>query len=447
MSEMNDFKIFEKSRQAAEDFFDASLVPTWKQMETKLDEEMPVEKKKRRVVIFWLLFLGLLSGGIITGIQMDKNLNRRETSFSNQDKPKINTDKLNNTGSNNTRFTNTKQQHNQNTYTPDTLKETKARFKNEKEEIVNTEFSVEKAVDKKAVKYKTKGKQAIKITSPDIVSNESLTKEVFNADTAEKTNPDYESKDFMIAFIDSNTDNVKNINDSFTSKPKIDTVNTVPNTNSSVANKSKNSKMLLIGLSAGLNFNHVRYNNFSSPGYDVALVAGYRLSPKLELRAGINFSKKHFNANGKAMAFDSAKLNLPSYNSINLEAANGYCRFTELPLMLFYYLPEKNNLSLLVGAGLSVNRMRMENVNYTFKTDAGAIIQRSHSGMYHNMETPATSYTANISLGVRYKISPRLYFSIEPYVKLPINKINNINLKITTLGSSVSIFYNPFKTK
>lgn len=444
---MNDFKIFEKSRQAAEDFFDASLVPTWKQMETKLDAEMPVEKKKRRVVIFWLLCFGFLAGGIFTSIQMDKNSKRRETSFSSQAKPTVNSDKLNDTGSNNTRLTNTKQQYNRNRYTLDTLTENEARFKNEKEEIVNTEFSVEKVVDKKAVQYKTKVKQVIKITAPDIVSNKFLTKEVFNTTAAEQNNSDYETKNSMTVFNHSNTDKVKNINDSFTSKLKIDTLNSVRNTNSPVAKKSKNSKILLIGLSAGLNFNHVRYNNFSSPGYDVALVAGYRLSPKLELRAGINFSKKHFNANGKAMVFDSAKLNLPSYNSINLEAANGYCRFTEVPVMLFYYLPKKNKLSLLVGAGFSVNRMRMENVNYTFKTDAGAIIQRTHNGLYHNMETPATSFTANISFGVQYKISPRLNFSIEPYVKLPINKINNSNLKITTLGSSFSIFYNPFKVK
>ncbi|MFX8527739.1 hypothetical protein ABTM08_20070, partial [Acinetobacter baumannii] len=76
---------------------------------------------------------------------------------------------------------------------------------------------------------------------------------------------------------------------------------------------------------------------------------------------------------------------LPSYSSINLQDANRYCRFIEIPIMFLYHFSPQKKTGFYAGAGLSISKMRMENIDYTFLLDASTVVERTHAGIYHNM--------------------------------------------------------------
>ena len=62
MFNASDYILDEKCRKAATHFPALYLIPEWRRLEVKLDIELPVKKKRRRLIVFWLLFAGLLTG-------------------------------------------------------------------------------------------------------------------------------------------------------------------------------------------------------------------------------------------------------------------------------------------------------------------------------------------------------------------------------------------------
>lgn len=233
-----------------------------------------------------------------------------------------------------------------------------------------------------------------------------------------------------------NTDLLKLAN--VTNIPK-DTAGSIANNLKPVQKKSVTSRFSFAAV-GGVNVNSVQLSKLSKPGYDYGLLLGYRISPKIEIRSGVILAKKYFTTSGNNISFDSAKLNLPSYNSISLENATGYCRFIEVPLMLYYQFSATKKTNLYTAGGFSIIKMRMDNIHYTFLADGNTLVQRSHSNAYHNSDGFSTSVTANFSLGVKQKITDRWSF-VEPYIKLPLSRMNDSNLKFTTFGTLASFIY------
>ncbi|MGQ7385844.1 hypothetical protein ACTGVI_12495, partial [Streptococcus suis] len=99
-----------------------------------------------------------------------------------------------------------------------------------------------------------------------------------------------------------------------TNIPK-DTAGSIANNLKPVQKKSVTSRFSFAAV-GGVNVNSVQLSKLSQPGYDYGLLLGYRISPKIEIRSGVIRAKKYFTTSGNNISFDSAKLNLPSYNSI-----------------------------------------------------------------------------------------------------------------------------------
>lgn len=73
MYNANDFIFDNKFRLAIERHTDLSFIPEWSKLEQRLDIEMPVKKKRRRFILFWFLFAGLLAGTAYWGFDGDYN--------------------------------------------------------------------------------------------------------------------------------------------------------------------------------------------------------------------------------------------------------------------------------------------------------------------------------------------------------------------------------------
>lgn len=449
-----------KIRNAVEQFSDASFIPDWRQLEQRLDIEMPVKKKRRRFVIFWIV-LAISSVGIsYLWYSADHNYKAHSLSVAE-------TSKENNLYKKALRAKFEKDEK------PDTIAPVQANTipvqDNTKEQHSLTSTS---SFEKRSI-YEQPGEN----TFPTSLSNKSARKNienirvklsdnrtVYNKVTAEKIaatdylpveEPKKQIIDNSHSVSNDLSDNASNASDS-RNDSLTGTASSLPKDNmiekSNSGNKAKlHSKLnsrITFTLSGGANFNSVQLNKPSRAGYDYGLLLGYRISQKFEIRTGVILSKKYFKTGGSILSFDSAKLNLPSYNSIKLEDATGYCRFIEIPVMLQYYFPADAKTNFYTAGGFSINKMRMENIDYTFLADGSTVIERSHANAYHKNGGFSTSVSSNFAFGINRSFSRTWSLSVESFVKFPLTRFNDNNLRFSTFDMSLSATYNlPGKRK
>lgn len=452
MFNANNRNLEETSRNAAEQFSDASLIPDWKQLEKKLDIELPVKKKHRRLVAIWLLFIAffivsfyiIYDGSynwekwkyITDGSKPNENAEQKKSTLpfnhenENQDDLKVNANQANQivvSGVTDKSSVNIKEY----TFSGQPRNQSLLKFNNaaKKSKIVKQQLYkvIAKSPKEELLIEKTENEKLANDYSISIITQNLLIKKVTVNISAENTTV---------------TDSKKNIKPAENISLNRGGAN---NTISTVKKNKKESKpkgIFFIAVVAGTNINSVHLNKYSKPGFEYGLMAGYRISPKIEIRTGLIFSRKYFTTTGKSISFDSAKLNLPSYSSINLEDATGYCRFVEVPVMLYYHFSSKSKTSFYAGAGFSINKMRVEDIQYTFLLNSNTIVERTHATAYHDANSYSASITSNFSFGLNQKISDRWSVAFEPYIKIPLTRFNNNDLKFTTLGASASVIFN-----
>jgi hypothetical protein len=452
MSEFNEHKLFELSKAAAEDFHDSSLIPAWDKMEQQLDRELPVKKKKRRVIFFWMLFSFFIGGIVYLAGNYRYNAtnkNFKETQLASASK------EANAVGQSNAQatglagiiqnsFNNSSQLHQEN---------------NSTENIFTCESSRDNVVYRKHPHEIDKRKTSIN----RIESRPFKTSPISQLFTNNKQDTLTETTNLLMSFandtiqqnavapevIDVNSEEIAAVTNKGADNSLVIPFTGVDTTSNSPVLILKSKKQVerksrfSVAAIAGTNFNHVEFNQTSKQGFDYGLLLGYNVNPNIELRTGLLISKKYFNADGKVILFDSAKLNLPSYSSINLQDANGYCRFIEIPVMFLYHFSSQKKTGVYAGAGLSISKMRMENIDYTFLLDASTVVERTHAGIYHKMNNSFTSLTSNFSIGIKRRLTQNLSIAAEPYIRLPLTKINDSNLKFTTFGAALIFTFNP----
>lgn len=442
MYNANDFFFDNKIRLAIERHTDLSFIPDWSKLEERLDIEMPVKKKRRRLIVFWFLFACLVAGSAYW--VFDGNFNSKKN-YANQTP----TDTKQNIilPAENGKKSSAKPQYEEviASYTDKVVKDTKPVRK------IAPLLSVSQTINTNPVVLSKKGKNSTPLTSTlkeevskvavnDKTVSEEISDEILSGSDItidNKSSFGKETSNIPVKETVTNTDLLKLAN--VTNIPK-DTAGSIANNLKPVQKKSVTSRFSFAAV-GGVNVNSVQLSKLSKPGYDYGLLMGYRISPKIEIRSGVILAKKYFTTSGNNISFDSAKLNLPSYNSISLENATGYCRFIEVPAMLYYQFSAKRKINFYTAGGFSIIKMRMDNIHYTFLADGNTLVQRSHSNAYHNSDGFSTSITANFSLGVKQKITDRWSFAIEPYIKLPLSRMNDSNLKFTTFGTLASFIY------
>jgi hypothetical protein len=442
MFNQNDFFFDNKIRLAIERHTDLSFIPDWSKLEERLDIEMPVKKKRRRFIVFWFLFAGLLASTAYW--RFDGNSNSTENYANNTSIDIKQTAIAPNEN---------KKNENVNIKDKKVIKDHTDNIVKEKEpntiiisSITNTQVIKTKPVfQNKKAKNGTSLTPSLKEQVSEVYENDkTVNKEISDEkksgfDITIENKPNFIKETFNISEKDTatNTDLLKLANVADISK---DTASNIVNNSKPFQKKSGTSRFSFTAVS-GVNVNSVQLNKPSKPGYDYGLLVGYKISPKIEIKTGVLLAKKYFTTTGENIFFDSAKLNLPSYNTISLEKATGYCRFIEVPVMLYYQFSAKKKTSFYTSGGFSIIKMRMDNIHYTFLADGNTILERSHTNAYHNSDGFSTSITSNFALGVKQMITDRWSFAIEPYIKLPLSRMNDSNLKFTTFGTVASFIY------
>lgn len=442
MFNANDFFFDNKIRLAIERHTDLSFIPDWSKLEEKLDIEMPVKKKRRRFIVFWILFAGLLAGTAYWGYDVNSDSKKNYS-----DKTPVDTKQMIPVPAESEKSISVKPQDEKvvTGYTDNVVKDTKPVRKitppfSPSQTINTTPVVLSKKV-KNRTSLTTQFKEQISVVDENNkdVSKEISDEKLSGSDIIIENKSNFIKEAFNIPEKDTvaNTDLLKLAN---VTEISTDTASSIANNLKPVKKKSVTSRFSFTAV-GGVNVNSVQLNKPSKPGYDYGLLVGYKISPKIEIKSGVILAKKYFTTSGNNISFDSAKLNLPSYNTISLENATGYCRFIEVPVMLYYQFSAKKKTNFYTAGGFSIIKMRMDNIHYRFLADGNTILERSHTNAYHNSDGFSTSITANFSLGVKQMITDRWSFVIEPYIKLPLSRMNDSNLKFTTFGTLASFIY------
>lgn len=168
---------------------------------------------------------------------------------------------------------------------------------------------------------------------------------------------------------------------------------------------------------------------------------GYTYKGKLSIRAGFFTARKEYTAPPAAY---HGSASFYSYYP-NLESIDGNCKVYEIPVLLSYNFGAAKKHSWFAGAGLSSYLMKKETYTYFYKPIAGGALM-NHSYSVTNKNKHYFS-VLDVSAGYTRKLGKSFSISAEPYVKLPFSGVGLGKVKLNSAGVMFSVGFTPFGTK
>lgn len=195
----------------------------------------------------------------------------------------------------------------------------------------------------------------------------------------------------------------------------------------------KKQKGLYVGLTGGPDFSEVRSQGITKAGYNVGLIAGYRLNKKWSVESGVIWSKKKYYSTGKYFSMSKIGPTMPA--GMEVMEVEGQSSLFEFPVKVKYDFRAKQKSNLFLTAGISTTVYVKEKNNYLTKMNG---VQEWQVGLYDNL--PCSWFSlATISAG--YEFAPGKYSSIrvEPYIKLPLKKVGMGSMPVFSTGINVTV--------
>lgn len=189
------------------------------------------------------------------------------------------------------------------------------------------------------------------------------------------------------------------------------------------------NKGFYYGLAAGPAFSEVKRQGIRKTGFDLGVLAGYRLNDRISIETGILFSKKFYHSSGKY--FDMSKM--PA--GMDVLSLEGSSNILEIPLKFNYRFISKGNAGFYGSAGFSSYILTRE------KNDYKLLISGSPQDMLSTYKE-AHGYpgvTLNLSAGYSRAFGKKSAISIEPYIKLPLRGIGVGSMQVMSTGLQIAI--------
>lgn len=189
-------------------------------------------------------------------------------------------------------------------------------------------------------------------------------------------------------------------------------------------------------LSYAPDFSATSLNRYSAPGRAYGAMIHYHAWGRWSLSAGVIQNSKQYTGDGEDYHPPAGYWKYYT-NGIIPESIDGSCMILEFPVMVQYTLRTSNRNRWILGAGASSYLMQSESYRYTFEEPNPGAKEgwksKSSSSFLFNM--------MNFTVGYEYELIPGLMLGIEPYVKIPLEKIGWSNLKLYSTGASITLRY------
>lgn len=199
----------------------------------------------------------------------------------------------------------------------------------------------------------------------------------------------------------------------------------------------KKQSHLFVTLSAGPD---ASFASSGKPGKIIPVTGagiGYSYRERFSIRAGFYNAAKVYTATPDAY---NAPLNFYNYYPF-LVKVDANCRVYEIPVSLGYHFGARKNHSWFASATLSSYLMKRETYNYSYKTSAWGAVQQREWNMYNRSKHMFS--VLGISGGYQRKITERISFIAEPYLRLPLQGVGYGKVKLNSAGVLFSLAVQP----
>ena len=190
--------------------------------------------------------------------------------------------------------------------------------------------------------------------------------------------------------------------------------------------QSKEKKFYL-GVLAGTSFNQIQQQGYKKAGFDIGLLAGYKLNKKLSVEATVLYASKYYYSDGKYFNMDKMPANM---KVINLK---GCSNVFEIPVVAKYDLVKTKKAAAFVTAGVSSYILTKENNDYIVQINGA---QQKMKGLYKNISTGLAS-SFHLGFGYEQTLLKNTNLRLEPYVNLPVKGIGIGNMRVMSAGVHV----------
>ncbi len=434
----DDHELDQMSREAAGGY-DSPGKANWQALSNELDKVMPLEKKKRRFLFWWLLPVLLAGTGIFYTLYQQNNhaanlpatvlpagnttvkpsapATIAETSTTNSSEPIQNKTEIL-TPEKTTKVIVSKE--NNPTYPNQKTKETKtiaaSGNKNNPSSDNQTNASIKPETAATIVNKNEDDQQFKSVESKEtvmMVSPEKPATSVQKEDTPiipEKTSPVVEPS--------------KNKEDASLEK--------IASTKANPA-MSKRGRGLSLSVLTGIDKSTVKFTYDEKPGFNIGALAGYHFNDKWALKTGVIYTKKNYKLVGED--FTAPKGTPISY--YKLDMVEGNCKMWELPLLVSYTLVSNGKKSVSLNTGLSTYFMKGEEYNYYYHYNGSPWVKWAE---YNTGENYVLSIL-HLSAGFENRLSKHASLLIEPYAKLPLGGVGFGTIKLSSFGVNFSVQY------
>lgn len=190
-------------------------------------------------------------------------------------------------------------------------------------------------------------------------------------------------------------------------------------------------KGLYYGLVISPDITTVKFQRFSTVGYNIGLIGGYRFGKKLAAETGILYERKYYYSTGKY--FDAK--NTPWPATMNLLNVDGWCNMYEIPVNVRFTFASGVKSSWYVNGGMSSYIMKRQGYDYTYEYNG------YYATKYWGYKKTTKDWFSIVHLGVGYErpLGALGNLRVEPYVKIPASGIGVGNLPVTSVGINIGI--------
>jgi hypothetical protein len=189
-------------------------------------------------------------------------------------------------------------------------------------------------------------------------------------------------------------------------------------------------------LSFAPDFSSTSFGEYSGPGKAFGASLRYHVGNRWSVSFGAIKNYKQYT--GSAEYYSPPKGYWKrNTNGILPSSIDGSCSLVEFPIMIQYAVIDNGRSTWVVGAGASSYLMQSESYHYNFEhPNPGA-----KEGWQSGATSPFMFNMINFTLGYERRILPGLVMGIEPYAKIPVERIGWSNLKLFSTGASITMRY------
>jgi len=421
----------------------------WGKMEILLDKHLPEKKDRKKPIFFLLLFL-LLGGAIFWGIESAQKNSTAAVAEKISGKyieagTASNSPATKNNG--NAAIVSTPADQN-NTANNQSAPASGTGSLNNAAANTTTNDDVDVYTNSKSKNYTNRGRTAMKVKSP-VASSSSDD----NLPTSKNTITKNDDNNIVNPTADNTKDVVDN-NKMVTSQEDVTAKKTdytpiekektpveKSNTTAASSKQKKNNKAVenkfAITVSGGADLSYITINNAGKikPIYGAGV--RYAVGKHIAISSGFNVSKKVYTALPTQYKFTG-------YTNPNLVKINADCNVYEIPLTVYYNFLQAKKHGWFAGVGLSSFLMKKEYYEYDYQNPSGQPYSYDKTVSNENKHFLSV---LSLSAGYQYKLSNRISFMAEPYLKVPLSGIGLGKIKLNSTGVMLTAAIKPFSKK